>query len=239
VYRLALRNRHSITIFQNEEDRAEFVSQGFVSESQAVLIRGSGVDCQVFLPPSVPPQDKIVMFASRMLREKGLDDFVGAARQIRPQYPQVRFVLVGEPDDSPTSVSTEQLKTWHDEGVVEWWGRCSRMEEIIPQASIVVLPTFYREGLPKVLLEAAACGVPMIATDVPGCRDIVQPGTTGLLVEPHDPIGLAQAMRELLDDDSYCRRLGTNGRALAESEFSVDHVVDQTLHVYRSLLLRQ
>lgn len=236
IYRVALHGPRSFTIFQNEEDRRDFTERGFLSKTRAVLIRGSGVDCEVFQPAPVPSQGKVVMFASRMLREKGLEDFVEAAGHLRPHYPDVRFVLVGEPDDSPSSVTRDRLRAWHDEGAVEWWGHASHMEDVLPQASMVVLPTFYREGLPKILLEAAACGLAMVTTDVPGCRDVVQHGVTGLLVAPHDPVGLAKAIRELLDDDAYSRRLGAQARAMAEDQFSVDGVVDQTLLLYRSLL---
>lgn len=236
AYRVALHHPRSVTIFQNEEDRSDFTSRGFLGPRQAILIRGSGVDCEVYRPAPEPPPGKVVMFASRMLREKGVEDFVCAARDLRPQYPDVRFVLVGAPDDSPSSVTEHQLRSWHEEGAVEWWGHTSQMEQVLPLASIVALPTYYREGLPKVLLEAAACGLPMITTNVPGCRDVVQADVTGLLVEPHDPIRLAQAMRALLDDDERRQRMGGQARALAERQFSVDGVVDQTLALYRSLL---
>jgi glycosyltransferase involved in cell wall biosynthesis len=236
VYRVALRSRRSLTIFQNVEDRRDFTSRGFLRQSHAVLIRGSGVDCDVFRPPPFPPSEKVVMFASRMLREKGVEDFVAAARQLKPHYPVVRFVLVGEVDDSPSSVSSAQLQAWHDEGRVEWWGHLDHMERILPQASMIVLPTFYREGLPKVLLEAGACGIPIIATDVPGCREIARHESTGLLIAPHDVAGLVVAIRRLLDDDVFRLRLGNQARSVVESEFTISRVVEQTLTLYRSLL---
>lgn len=236
AYRVALHHPRSLTIFQNDEDRDEFVGRRFVERPKTVVIRGSGVDCEIFRPTPERPSTPVVMFASRMLREKGIEDFVRAARHLRTDFPSVRFVLVGGPDDSPSSVTEGELRSWHDEGTVEWWGRSDSMHDVLPKASIFVLPTFYREGLPKVLLEAAACGVPMITTDVPGCRDVVDDGVTGLLVAPHDSVGLATAIRELLEDDERRVRMGARARALAENQFSVEGVVDHTLTLYRSLL---
>jgi glycosyltransferase involved in cell wall biosynthesis len=236
IYRIALRNPRSYTIFQNEEDRNDFTGRGLAPESRAILIRGAGVDCDVFRPASAPPGELIVLFASRMLREKGVEDFVAAARSLRPSYPEVRFVLVGDEDNSPSSVTADQLRGWQEEGVVEWWGYTSPMEDVLHQASIVVLPTFYREGLPKILLEAAACGLPMISTDIPGCRDIVRDGVTGLLVAPHDHQGLIAAIRALLDDGESRRLLGRQARALVVEQFSVEQIGHETLAVYRALL---
>jgi glycosyltransferase involved in cell wall biosynthesis len=235
-YRLALRNSRSFTIFQNEEDREEFIRRGFIAESRAFLVRGSGVDCEMFRPAEGQHDELVVMFASRMLREKGVGYFVEAARTLRPDYPHVRFVLVGEPDESPTSVTIAELEAWHGEGVVEWWGRRDDMDVVIPKASLFVLPTYYREGLPKVLLEAAACGVAIITTDIPGCRDVVKHGKSGILVLPHDQVGLMTAMRELIEDGSARRRLGVQARESAVEQFNVRGVVKTTLSMYDQLL---
>ena len=236
LYRIVLRNSRSYTIFQNEEDRSEFTAQRFVPDHRAMLIRGSGVDCDVFRPANELVHEIRVVFASRMLRDKGVEYFVAAARTLRTAYPGVRFLLIGDPDDSPSSVSVDELQAWHDEGSIEWWGRRADMDRILPAASIFVLPTFYREGLPKVLLEAAACGLPIVTTDVPGCRDVVRHGVTGLLVAPHDQEGLVDAIRKLLDDEEACRRLGAKAREQALGEFEVHRVVERTMSLYFALL---
>jgi glycosyltransferase involved in cell wall biosynthesis len=238
LYRIVLRSPGVYTIFQNEEDRAEFTSRRFLPASRAVLIRGSGVDCQAFRPATGCPLDRRVIFASRMLREKGVEYFVRAARSLIQTHPGTRFVLIGEPDDSPSSVTARELRAWHDEGVIEWWGRRSDMDNVLPTGSIFVLPTYYREGLPKVLLEAAACGLPIVTTDVPGCRDVVRHGQNGLLVAPHDQNGLTAAIAELLDDPAARRRLGAKGRERALAEFDVQGVAEQTLSLYAKVLVR-
>lgn len=235
-FRIALRNPASFTIFQNSDDREDFISRSFLLEDQAALIRGSGVDCELFKPRSMHRKTRLVVFASRMIREKGVQEFVDAARALRSLFPDVNFVLLGKPDESLTAISVQQLERWNSEGLVEWKGHVGNLEEVLPEASIVVLPTYYREGVPKILLEAAACGVPVVTTDIPGCRDVVQAGRTGLLVKPRDQIALVEAIRALLDDDDYRQRLGNNARQLAESEFTVEAVVEHTLGLYRRLL---
>jgi glycosyltransferase involved in cell wall biosynthesis len=238
LYRLALRNRQSYTVFQNDEDRGEFIRQRFLRPERAALIRGSGVDCDLFRPRGCAADETIVMFASRMLREKGVIQFVELARALHPDYPDVRFVLVGQPDDSPTSVTTEQLYRWSDEEGIEWWGHSDRMEQVLPKAAIFVLPTYYREGLPKVLLEAAACGIAIVTTDIPGCRDVVQDGHSGRLVTPQNHAQLVAVVRELLEDDSTRRLYGAQAREVAVSRFSIQQVVRETLSLYRSVLER-
>lgn len=236
-YRMALGGARTRTIFQNPEDRDQFVRKGLVRESSTLLIRGSGVDPERFRPLPVPEGPPVVMLASRMLWEKGVGEFVEAARRLRSAGIQARFVLAGGTDPgNPTSVQLEQLQAWNAEGVVEWWGHRGNMAEVLAQASLVVLPSYYKEGLPKVLLEAAASGRAMIASDIPGCREIVLPGRTGVLIPPRDPGALAVEVERLLADPALRARYGAAARALAESEFTEQHVVRQTLDLYRELL---
>lgn len=236
LYRVGLRNPVSRTIFQNQEDRDEFIARGFIEPAQAVLIRGSGVDCARFVPLPPPSGAPVVMLPARMLWDKGVQAFVDAARIVRARLPAARFVLVGDSDDASfMAVPRETLRQWQAEGVVEWWGHAERMHEVLPRAQIVVLPS-RREGLPKVLLEAAACGVPMIAADVPGCREVVRPGVTGLLVPFGDHDALAKAVHELLEDPDARRDLGRSARDMAQREFAEEIVVAQTMALYDELL---
>ena len=235
LYRFALGNSHVLVIFQNKEDRRTMVEAGIVECKRTRLIRGSGVDLEVYRARPEPGGDAVVVMASRLLRDKGVVEFVEAARQVARQWTGVRFQLVGEADPgNPTSVPNEELTRWRSEGNVELTGHRSDMPDVLAAAHVVVLPS-YREGLPKVLLEAAACGRAVVTTDVPGCRDAIQPGVTGLLVPPRDASTLANAILALLRDSALRRAMGTAGRALAERDFGLAPVVDAHLHVYHEL----
>ena len=236
LYRMALHLPQSRTIFQNPDDLEEFCSSGLLPREQAVLIRGSGVDCSRFRLTRQPEGNPIVMLPSRMLWDKGVGEFVDAARSIRRDQPDVRFVLVGSPDEgNRLTVPLAKLNDWVEAGIVEWWGQKEDMVSTLSAASIVVLPTC-REGLPKILLEAAASARPIVATHVPGCREIVRPGVNGLLVPPRDSDALARAIRKLLSSKQQRERFGQAGRKIAISEFAQEIVVEQTLELYRELL---
>ena len=177
-----------------------------------------------------------VVLACRMLREKGVEYFVEAARTTKRGGVDARFVLVGAPDPfNPGSLSEEQLRAWDTEGVVEWQGFRKDMPRVLQEAHIVCLPTYYREGVPRILIEAAACGRPLVATDMPGCRDIVQEGINGLLVPPHDVEKLTAALKLLIGDRDLRMRLGVASRALAEERFALPKVHDQFWQLYSTL----
>ncbi|HEX7114308.1 MAG TPA: glycosyltransferase family 4 protein [Steroidobacter sp.] len=234
--RFACRRENVTMIFQNPEDRDTFVSLGLTRKESTTLIRGSGVDVNIYRPAEEPPTgEPVVMLVSRMLWDKGIAEFVEAARMLKEEGATARFVLVGGTDPNPSSVPEATLKEWSSGGVVEWWGRQSDMPRIWAQAHIACLPS-YAEGLPKSLLEAAAMGLPMVATDIPGCREIVRPGVTGLLVAKGDSRQLADALRQLIADPLRRRTLGGNARKLVETDFTVNKVVAETLELYEWLL---
>lgn len=240
LYKLALHYRRSRTIFQNRDDLERFVAMGLVRPEQAVLIRGSGVDCSLFKPSQEPAGDPVVMLPSRMLWDKGVGEFVEMARLLRAEGAKARFVLVGAPDSgNPNAVPTSQLQVWAREGVIEWWGHREDMPAVLSSASVVVLPTTYPEGVPKALLEAAASGRPIVATDVPGCREIVRPDVNGFLVPCRDIAALARATKLLLACPELRAKLGEAGRNIVMSEFAEDIVVEQTLNLYRALLVNK
>jgi glycosyltransferase involved in cell wall biosynthesis len=177
-----------------------------------------------------------VVLAARMLRDKGVIEFVEAARSLRTAGVQARFVLVGETDQgNPTAISVEQLRHWADSGDVEWWGQRNNMQEVLAQSHIVCLPSL-REGVPKVLIEAAACGRAIVTTDAPGCREIVRHGDNGLLVPVRNSKALADALRILILNPDIRANMGRKGREIAVQEFSMERVVNETLTVYRELL---
>ena len=200
------------------------------------MIRGSGVDLAVFKPTPEPPGPVTIVVPSRLLRDKGIAEFVDAARTLKRQGCAARFVLVGDaPIGNPGSIPQQTLDAWKAEGIVELWGFRTDMDDVLRQSHIVVLPSYYREGLPKALIEAAACGRPVVTTDAPGCRDAIIPDRTGRLVPVRDVPALADAMRGLIDDKATRLRMGVAGRELAEQAFSIDHVTRRHLEIYRGL----
>lgn len=236
AYRCALRYSYQRVIFQNNSD-LEFISHAAgLDPKRAVLIPGSGVDVDYFSTSLEPGGEPVVVMPARIIRDKGVEEFVAAARAVRDFGINARFVLVGGLDNgNPTSIAESEVRKWVDEGVVEWMGQVDDMRAVYQSAHIVVLPS-YREGLPKVILEAGASGRPVIATDAPGCRDAVVDGETGYIVPVRDHVALAKRIHQLLSDAGLRRRMGTAGRALVETEFSSHRVVEDTLAVYRSLL---
>ena len=235
AFRWLLDRPNSRLILQNPDDVAA-MTEGTVTAERVALIRGSGVDTQVFRPREEPGGTPVAVMVSRMLWDKGVGELVEAARLLRRREVPLRVVLVGPPDpDNPASIPERQLSDWDASGDIAWWGERSDIAEIWAQGQIAVLPS-HREGLPKSLLEAAACGRPMVAADVSGCREIVKDGVTGLLVPPGDAGGLADALERLARDPDLRRRLGAAARDLVEREFSEEAVVAQTLALYRSLV---
>ncbi|MES2243996.1 MAG: glycosyltransferase family 4 protein [Pseudomonadota bacterium] len=235
IFRVLLNAGRSVLILQNPDDEAMLVSGGLVAPSRVRLIRGSGVDIERFAPTPEPGGTPVVMLPSRLLWDKGVGEFVAAAGVLRARGVVARFVLVGDGDaDNPASIPDAQLKAWHDSGLIEGWGRCEDMPGALAQAHIVCLPS-YREGLPKVLLEAAACARALVATDAPGCREIVRHGENGLLVPLRDAASLADAIERLLGDPALRLRMGQKGRHMVEAEFSEAKVAQETLAVYREM----
>ena len=245
AFRWLLDRPNSRLILQNPDDIAAMtgaamtgatVAGAAVAAERVALIRGSGVDIQIFRPREEPEGTPVAVMVSRMLWDKGVGELVEAARLLRRREVPLRVVLVGPPDpDNPASIPERQLRDWDAAGDVAWWGERSDIAEIWAKGQIAVLPS-HREGLPKSLLEAAACGRPMVAADVSGCREIVKDGVTGLLVPPGDAEGLADALERLARDPDLRRRLGAAARDLVEREFSEEAVVAQTLALYRSLV---
>jgi len=238
MYRLALVHPNMHVIFQNADDMQNFIDARVVERGRTTLIRGSGVDLEEFRPTDEPPEPVTFLLVGRMIRHKGVVEYVEAARLVRERHPDWRFLLVGDVDPgNPASLTQDELLDWVEEGTVEWLGRRADMPDVIAGAHVVVLPS-YREGLPKTLLEAAACGRAMIATDIAGCREVVRPGVTGLLVPPRTHEELASAMATLGTNPELRARYGRAAREKAEAVFAIDDVVRHTFLVYDRLLPR-
>lgn len=230
-----LLGRSGRLVVQNADDRARLGRLPSVRQ-HTVLIPGAGVDLDRFVARREPPPPVRVLLPSRMLWKKGVGEFVGAAERLRAAGADARFLLAGWSDPgNPGAVPESQLRAWHDAGAVEWLGRRDDMPELMAASHIVCLPSYYGEGVPLSLVEAAASGRPAVTTDMPGCRDVVRDGESGLLVPPHDVDALAAALERLIADGELRRRLGARGREIAEAGFGRAEVVAATLAVYRGL----
>jgi glycosyltransferase involved in cell wall biosynthesis len=237
LLRAAVGNPRARVILQNDDDARALVRAVRACEPRVRVIRGSGVDPQQFRPRPEPEGDPVVLFAGRLLRDKGVDDFIEAARRLRNGGTRARFVIAGRPDpQNPTSVPEHRIAGEHAAGVVEWWGHRSDMPDVIGGSHVVCLPTTYGEGVPRVLIEAAASGRPIVATNWTGCREIVAHGRNGLLVEPGDIEALCGAIRRLVENPAERGAMGACGRELVLANFSAALVNRTTLAVYRELL---
>ncbi len=229
---LLLDRRNARLILQNADDVGQFTREGIVDPARVVLIRGAGVDPGEFTVVPEPPGPPLVVLPARMLRDKGVEEFVAAARALKAAGVVARFALVGAPDpENPACIPEARLAQWAAEGVVETWGHRRDMATVFQQCHVVCLPS-YREGLPKALIEAAACGRPIVTADVPGCREVVRDGDNGLLVRVRDSVTLADALRRLLESAALRAAMGRRGRERAEQEFSLAGVIAQTIGVY-------
>lgn len=231
IFRFVLQGPHGATIFENETDRQYFISSKMVRPQDTHLIQGVGVDTNFYLPHKEASGPPLVVLASRLLWDKGIDAFVDAAKILRSKTP-ARFVLVGEPDPgNPASIPQETLQQWVKDGWIEWWGWQSDMRSVFAACQLVTLPSL-AEGVPTVLLEAAASGRAIVTTDAPGCREVVRHGVNGLLVPLRDPQALADAIQTLLENPQLRQEMGQRGREIVEKEFSSEIVIAQTLGVY-------
>lgn len=237
LLRLALTGRGARLILQNPDDVTFFEKTGLASGEQVRLILGSGVDCQRFSPVASEARTPLkAVLPARLLWDKGIAEFVEAAREIKASGRQIDFLLAGDPDEgNPAAVPAEQVERWQKEGLLKWLGHVDDMPALFRSVDMVVLPS-YREGLPKGLIEASACGLPIVTTDVPGCREVVTDGDSGFLVPVKDSKALAKAIVALADDAALRSRMGARARERSVNEFDEKIILQQTLSVYRELL---
>jgi len=239
LFRYAFGHKNQSVIFQNSEDHNLLVVWGVLDTHMSRFIRGSGVNLleYSFLPEleNVP----IVSFASRLLKDKGVIEFVEASRILKSNGVDAEFWLVGEPDEgNQNSVSRDQMAGWEREGLIKILGFRKDIADIFAKSNIVTLPSFYGEGLPKVLIEAAACGRAVVTTNHPGCRDAIEPDLSGILVPTRDAKALAGAVQYLIHNPEKRKSMGRAGRALAEREFAIEKVVEAHMKIYDDLLLK-
>lgn len=239
LLRFAFGGQGKTIIFQNPDDRQKMIDTKIVKLENTALIRGSGVDLEDFpyMPYEETSEEPIILFTSRLVKEKGILDFIEAARILKNEGVKARFVVAGNIySDNPRSLTISEIRKPDDEGIIEWMGQVTNMAELLTSSMMVVLPSYYGEGVPKVLLETAAIGRPIITCDAPGCREAVEHDVNGILVPPQSPDDIAQAMKSLMNDPEKRAQYGVAGRKRVEEDFNTDHVVTQTIQVYEELL---
>lgn len=237
AYGIAIKRPNAHTIFQNSDDYQIFLTHHIVNAQNASIVKGSGVDMDRFTFAPDPPEPVVTVLSSRMLWDKGISEFVEAATQIKAAGVEGRFILLGDSDNAnPNAISRQQLQTWHDSGAVEWLGWRQDVPDILRQSHIVCLPTAYREGIPKALIEAAACGRPIVTTDAPGCREIVKDGENGILVPVRNVPALVDALKTLMSDPGLRQRMGKRSREIVEIDFSEKKIGEQVTTICETLL---
>lgn len=231
--RLTLTPRNAVAVFENPDDLEALVTGGMARPDAVTLIRGAGVDIEKFHPAPEPEGPVRVVLIARMIREKGVPDFVEAARILRGK---AKFILAGAPDEgNHNALTAAELRAWEAEGLVEWLGPVKDIPALLAASHIACQPSSYREGLPKSALEAMAAGKPLVATNIPGCREAVVDGETGFLVPPRNAFALAEALARLIEDPALRARMGAAGRARVEEHFSDAIICAKTLAIYERL----
>lgn len=234
LYRKALSGTE--VIFENPDDRKLFIEMGLVGEENSHIILGTGIDTEKFIPVPPPNSTPLTILPSRMIWDKGVGEFVEAARMIRESGIQARFALVGNNDiGNPTCIPFDQMTQWQKEGNVEWWGWQDDVATVISMSHIVCLPS-YREGLPKILIEAASCGRPIVTTDVPGCREVVKDGVNGYLVPSKNAEKLKDALLKLIENEELRNEMGQASRRFAEERFSNQIVNEGIFSIYQKVI---
>jgi len=239
LYLFSFGHKNQAVIFQNPNDRNLLVDWGVLDVNKARLIRGAGVDLSAYPYLPEPEAVPIISFAARLLKDKGVVEFAEASRLLRERGIKARFWLIGEPDlGNSNTVTQTQLDEWQQAGLVEYLGYRSDIANLFSLSNIVTLPSYYGEGLPKVLIEAAACGRAVITTDHPGCRDAIEVGLSGVLVPVRNAEALADAIQDLIENPDKRKKMGKAGRELAEREFAIEKIVDAHLKIYNELLAK-
>ncbi len=234
AFRLSFSRDNSVTIVENKDDRDYLVNDVGIHPYRVKMILGVGVNTDKFVPFPEPVGKVVVTMVSRMLWCKGVKTLIQAALILKEQGLKITIRLVGNTDkDSSQAIPQEQLKKWHDLRIVQWAGYKEDIPAVWKESHIAVLPSFYREGVPRSLLEAAACGRPIITTDMPGCREIVINGINGILIRPMDHVELAKSIAYLINNPENRKKMGAAGRKLVETQFSEDLVVGQVLKLYQ------
>jgi len=236
LYLFALSHKNQFIIFQNKDDRAKLLKNTKLHSQKTVIIHGSGIDLTLYTVKPMPTEKPIVLFASRLIADKGIREFVKAAKIINKDNIVARFIVAGSPDFlNPSSITQGELDEWNEKKYVEVLGHCTDMVSIISSSNLLVFPSYYGEGLPKILIEAAACGRPVITTDHPGCRDAIKNNSTGLLVPVKNTKKLVDSINYMLINPAMSVKMGKEGRKWAEEMFDINKVVARHITLYNKL----
>lgn len=237
LLRFAMNKRHVTVIFQNHDDEKLFVESHIVKQQKIVFIKGSGVDLEEFSFKPLPNGKPLkIIFTARMLREKGVEDLVAAAELLRKEYEgKIEFLLCGDLSQNPSAMTKEEISSLVDGHYIKWLGHCDNVAELLEESDIMCLPSYYREGVPRSLIEASAIGRPIVTTDSVGCRDTVEEGVNGFVVPVHDPEKIAEALKKLIDNPELRKHMGVESRRIAERDYDVNDVAATHLEIYESL----
>ena len=237
LYQLSFYGINQKIIFQNKFDKKIFLKSSIIKNYQTKLIRGSGVDINEFKFFPEKENQMVILFASRLLWTKGIDIFIQAAKKIKKEKTSAKFIIIGRFDhDNPARVLEKDIINWQNDDLIEYWGDVTNVADILATSNIVCLPTYYGEGVPKILIEAASCGRAIITTDVPGCNDIVKQNINGLLIPPRNVDALVDSIRLLINNNQLRKSMGRKGRDRVKEHFNIDLIVQQHLEVYNSFL---
>ena len=235
MYRTTFSSKRIKVIFQNPDDQKFFISKRITTKENSFLILGSGVDTSFFSPTNEKPTNEkpCVLYFGRMLWDKGIEYLVEAKKILKGSGVDFDLILVGKPDESnPSHIKLKQLKKWESEGLIQFLGYRSDIIELIRECDLVVLPTYYREGVPLSLIEAASVGKPIVTTDMPGCREIVVDGFNGFIVPVKDSISLAEKIQEILSNKDMRISFGKNSRQRVIDLFAIETVAKKTIDIY-------
>lgn len=229
LYRISLKHASGV-IFQNTDNYKHFISRNIIPREIGKIVSGSGVNLERFLFTPLPKSGTVFLFVGRLLKEKGLREFVQAAQTVKRQYPEVEFHILGPEDPSPDAISRQEIQDWQNKGVVKYLGVTSDVRPFLSACHIFVLPS-YHEGMPRTIQEAMAIGRPILTTNVPGCRETVIPGTNGYLVPSANAEALAKQMLWFIENRSVWQRMGEQSRFLAERRFDVHAINSELLKI--------
>ncbi|MCH5242282.1 MAG: glycosyltransferase family 4 protein [Muribaculaceae bacterium] len=237
MLKVGMRRKNAAVIFQNHDDEKLFMDNGIANKCFRFFIKGSGVDLKQYVPGEEKHNDPLkIIFTARMLREKGVEDLVAAAEILRPEYEgKIEFLLCGDLSNNPNALSKEDMESLTDGSYIKWLGHRNDIPELLSQSDIMCFPSFYREGVPKSLIEASACGLPLVTTDSVGCRDTVDNKKNGYLVNPHSPGEIAKALRKLINNPDKRKKMGIKSRQIAVKEYDVNAVAQKHLEIYNLL----
>lgn len=229
-----MHRKNGAVIFQNHDDEKLFIDNKIVGASKKYFIKGSGVHLWKYKSSSEKKGEPIkIIFTARMLKEKGVEDLILAAGILKKKYEgKIQFLLCGGLSSNPHALTREDMENLSDGNYIKWLGHCDNVPELLSEADIMCFPSFYREGVPKSLLEASAAGLPIVTTDSVGCRDTVEEGKNGFIVPPHSPSELANALENLIENPNLRKKMGEFSRRKAEREYDVESVARTHLEIY-------